>query len=687
MGGLGDSSNDLDRAFRDLLSPSSVSEWGLGNIGNRRAIARKLLGRISAYLRIYRKTLEGETREKEQLSSTFVLWLSEQCPTTAGNDQPKKKRGKKNSGEQVVRRTNENVGAFLTNVKETLSSIQKHPYEEAGSSEDDISINSIDTQINSAAISNDDDKLQDILDKVVGLENTSDLFTKKFLSNSSQVGDIEYEIEQIYSNPDQNENRSCKMAFSLLSTLTQERKISSLKKGIVMKWVPLLTKSGGDSSIWNFLFKTSSFRKDVLDNLLYRCVEVWSIEHIHTCQLWILSEMKSAIENQGPICSQFVKFLVMTSEQYSIHQESYFGGFKIEKPNWIKSDLDANATILFALDCAKIDANLSQNHDTRGSFEKPEDTNRSDNDSDLPPDFETGFIFQQYKKRNVLPDWLVLVLMVARCNKNLCSLVANRVMESLSQQSFQKSYLQAILLRVYAYFPTLMNLRDAVLRQTLLDAASAFAQDWIEWRCPIDKQLNEMLMNLAIHPNHRLLQSISELSRKHPLLVARQQTTCIQILEEDANSNGDEKKEMRGRVHGNKKEFINAETDNGNVKVKIRHWGYSFTEPLWDSILELLSSVHNEVIFSSCGVKMGLFELLGVYVKLIATQMNIKCDQNIIRIRSKLITCLSSFKVSNRILWDDWQTRRIEGIETWGTVEEVAKKCNLEIENEEENKS
>ncbi|KAL7535980.1 hypothetical protein ACHAXR_006845, partial [Thalassiosira sp. AJA248-18] len=50
---LVDSSTDSGLTFKELISPSAVSEWGLTGIGSRSTIKRKLYGRILAYMRIH----------------------------------------------------------------------------------------------------------------------------------------------------------------------------------------------------------------------------------------------------------------------------------------------------------------------------------------------------------------------------------------------------------------------------------------------------------------------------------------------------------------------------------------------------------------------------------------------------------------------------------------------------------
>ena len=110
----------------------------------------------------------------------------------------------------------------------------------------------------------------------------------------------------------------------------------------------------------------------------------------------------------------------------------------------------------------------------------------------------------------------------------------------------------------------------------------------------------------------------------------------------------------------------------------MRHWGYSFTEPFWVSVLEVLSSLPSEVIFS-CGCQMGLLELLAEYVKIVAIQREIKSFENTSKIRPKLVNLLGLFEASEPSQWREWMDGKIEGIEKGGPVKDLARKCNFEL--------
>lgn len=53
LGLLGESALDMDMTFRELLAPSASSQWDIGRMGQKKEISRKLLGRLSAYARLF----------------------------------------------------------------------------------------------------------------------------------------------------------------------------------------------------------------------------------------------------------------------------------------------------------------------------------------------------------------------------------------------------------------------------------------------------------------------------------------------------------------------------------------------------------------------------------------------------------------------------------------------------------
>ena len=85
---IGGESPDASKYFSQLLTPSVISSWGTGyQAGGRRVVARKLLGRIAAYL-----DLNGpDTDAAEIRSSPFLIWLTEYCNEAKDKKAPRSK--------------------------------------------------------------------------------------------------------------------------------------------------------------------------------------------------------------------------------------------------------------------------------------------------------------------------------------------------------------------------------------------------------------------------------------------------------------------------------------------------------------------------------------------------------------------------------------------------------------------
>lgn len=705
-----DTTNKNNNIYMRLISPSAASEWKLGNLGSRRAIARKLLGRIRAYLKIFKT--ENENDVGTLSSPAFVMWLSEQC-----NENPPEEKASSTKRHQKKNRSNNNNNNnksqqkdvsppdFLKSYTDALQEIHKitstdHLTLESGLSERNECIDFFNI---------DDDKLEDlqqqqqqVMDSRKDLEiknrdsfnseQLEDLITKCWKENKVEyLSDLDQQLEYLCRETIRDSDYRCKVAVDILSCFHHSHKNSSSPNSpsslrFINKWIPKLTRQNGGFALWKLLFTShhsgTTAQEDIDTILFSSCIQVWAKEHIQSCQTWVLSELitNNLKDDENISLAKLVKFFVLTSDQLSLHRHSFLSENNFcSKPVFASSQNNANATISLALKCAQ------------RSYDNNDETS-------------------QYSNRNMLPDWLTLILLIAKCNKKCCSLVTKQILSSLVKAKDQEgkrssscrtNYLHATLLRIYVYFPSLIGLGDATLRKELLHAAAIFAHDFVQWRCPIDDQVNEMLNNLSQYPHQRLVQSIVDLSKKHPLIIVKQLKQFLQILNEDGkctfgnnnninnNINGNVNQvqmqvvEKRGRVHADDGKVALAKIDvisptTTTVKVKVRYWGNSFTEPIWISILDILLSLPNEVLFaSSCSFELGLFDLLCVYLKLIVIQKVMKSEQNTTRIRSKMASLIQSFKECNPDKWTLWLSSEIHDARKWGTVSELCSKCNI----------
>jgi hypothetical protein len=70
LGQLGDAAENKDDVYAKLLAPSASSGWDVGRLGHRREILRKLIGRLSAYLRLHAVSLQGKSSD---ISTTYLV--------------------------------------------------------------------------------------------------------------------------------------------------------------------------------------------------------------------------------------------------------------------------------------------------------------------------------------------------------------------------------------------------------------------------------------------------------------------------------------------------------------------------------------------------------------------------------------------------------------------------------------
>ena len=89
LGKMGEASDDRESMFSQLLIPSATSQWDIGRLGHRREVARKLLGRLSAYLRMNNIS---SRKEDATISTSFLEWLSRECST---KEKPRKSKKQK----------------------------------------------------------------------------------------------------------------------------------------------------------------------------------------------------------------------------------------------------------------------------------------------------------------------------------------------------------------------------------------------------------------------------------------------------------------------------------------------------------------------------------------------------------------------------------------------------------------
>ena len=151
--------------------------------------------------------------------------------------------------------------------------------------------------------------------------------------------------------------------------------------------------------------------------------------------------------------------------------------------------------------------------------------------------------------------------------------------------------LSSLLLQLYIMHPLEISLSNAKLRKILLQASIDTLPQWLDWSCPLDDQLSEMLCNLTTAPHQRLVQSVTDLAKQHPLIFVRHLKSMSKMLLDDGSGRDSENQSLmkRGRIFG-KHPSGDAVAQIGDqmMKVTVVMWGYSFNEPIWTSVLDIL---------------------------------------------------------------------------------------------------
>eukprot|EP00559_Dactyliosolen_fragilissimus_P007481 CAMPEP_0184869980 /NCGR_PEP_ID=MMETSP0580-20130426/36052_1 /TAXON_ID=1118495 /ORGANISM="Dactyliosolen fragilissimus" /LENGTH=211 /DNA_ID=CAMNT_0027371833 /DNA_START=351 /DNA_END=983 /DNA_ORIENTATION=- len=137
--------------------------------------------------------------------------------------------------------------------------------------------------------------------------------------------------------------------------------------------------------------------------------------------------------------------------------------------------------------------------------------------------------------RNILPEWLVLMLLIGKCGKKHLDLLVQSILDSLFSDGSENTSLPIILLFLYANFPSKMALNNAKIRNTLVEASRSIGSEWLRWRSSLDEQLEDAIRGLMMNPIQRQQQYIFDICKRHPLLVMRQIGLIKDILKNDAD--------------------------------------------------------------------------------------------------------------------------------------------------------
>jgi hypothetical protein len=393
---------------------------------------------------------------------------------------------------------------------------------------------------------------------------------------------------------------------------------------VTVKWIPQLSCRTGAPALWKLLFlrNTSWSQSITASSLLSACLSRWSVQHVIQCRDWILH---SSLDEKDKIDYSLVSlFLISTSEQPSPSIELF------TRFSSVPDETDWASTKEFVVTATQI-AVLS--------------LKQSSNISD-----------QSISRRNGLHPFTSLIFLVAKCGKRQLRTVSDTILQELAkcESAMELSKLEIVFLHLYLRHPHWMDLGSASARNTLLHAAENHAETWTNWRSSLDDRLEDLLDGV-VENDLKVSRQLSELSRKHPLLILRKLPAMTSLLEDEARSDKDDVSDRRYRIVG--QDIIRGKLQavyNGSIlNVSVQHWGYSFTEPLWLSLLDVVFSLPHEVLFN-CGPKVGLFPFLEAYIFLISIQIQLSSASKITRLKEKISELLAAFQKNNTKGWRYW---------------------------------
>ena len=396
----------------------------------------------------------------------------------------------------------------------------------------------------------------------------------------------------------------------------------------------ILSRSKGNPNLWQAIFSLARNKSMKIneESLISRCCLLWSREHTLSCQEWLLANWNATSNELSPVsCVSFLLKAGVFNESQILPKASRLSCTFGENNERI------SVVISMILALLKVSSEI-------------------ENCSRIYP----------------VPQWFYLLSTIAENRQDSCGQVFRLFMEGSDTDEILWP-----LLRLYASFPFNVPLNIARVRNLLLRLASKYSAEWKNWPCPLDETIKALIKHLTKSG----VQALSDLCRQQPLIVIRHLNDMVKELDSDAiavSSGG--LGEKRGRIHAISQNSASYLVNDINMKVRIRHWGYSFTESVWIAILEVMQSIPKEVLFRSSGIKMGSLALFEMYLKLFTIQALLSEENNVVRMKSQAKTLLEQFKQLGDTQWKVWLQSRIYGIESWGTVETILQQSGFIFE-------
>lgn len=241
--------------------------------------------------------------------------------------------------------------------------------------------------------------------------------------------------------------------------------------------------------------------------------------------------------------------------------------------------------------------------------------------------------------------------------RQICSVVLRQAVSMKEQNSPNGRVLDELYLQLYLYFPNWMDLGSASARSVLLRATEDNVSSWVNWISTTDDLIDDAI-SVFQTGDSRATKTLSDIGRKQPLLILRKLRTFYSILYTNATY-GQCDVNQRGVIRGRDLDAPREIKRRGKkVKVSVVHWGYTFFEPLWICVLDILGTVHHEVLFT-CGLKTGVPELLELYLLLVSTQIQLISATQITKLKAKMEEVFAAFRKLNGPGWKAWLGNKV----------------------------
>ena len=256
---LGSASANMDSAYRNLLVPSASSEWDIGRVGSSDEIARRLLGRLSAYLRA------GTLDERSSIS--FVQWLLKECHGASFlRSRPLKKA-----------RTTKSKLASIPPIT-SLAVLLQGPSVPANA-------DSIGQPVN---LSDLDDLMSTREARLPLLDAEKVLVTIEESFSQESPQQLHEALENYVAKLGDDAVPVQKVAMQLARQILELGNKPRWAVTAILRWLPLLSKEVETDELWSIIFaKQDDLLSLFLDELILLCVQSWSREHIIACTKWI----------------------------------------------------------------------------------------------------------------------------------------------------------------------------------------------------------------------------------------------------------------------------------------------------------------------------------------------------------------------------------------------------------------